>query len=285
MKLKVMLILAVIGIVALSGINLSAEQSVTFLQDGNVITDTIVDMSSRNGQVEYRRSPKIHKSRIWMINYENGQWDFPGERQQLSRGTDTIFLRNGHRLNVTVVDFSSRRRMFEFKKGGSVHESKVKRLYFCCVNLPSAYNDKQKKKPQQDDFQTVTFMIDGRVIDSPLNYMNTRKTGFQDGLQVNTRDIWMINLEDESLDYPNERRQMDRRLDTIFLTNGRRVHDTVIDFNARRGEFRFDNIDPIHYSKINRIYFCCKPFPNALKNKLRQNRFKRGVKRKVRRKY
>lgn len=282
MKIKMMLILAIIGMIGLSGINLSAAQSVTFLHDGNAVTDTIVDMSIRTGQVEYRRSPKLHKSRIWMINFENGQWDFPNERGQLSRNTDTIFLRNGHVQNVTIVDFSSRRRMFEFKRGGSVHESKVKRIYFCCVSLPGAYKGKQQSQTKEDDFYSVTFMVDGRVIDSPLKYMNTRKTGFQDGLQVNTKGIWMINFEDDSLDYPNERRRLNRRLDTILLTNGRKVFDTVIDFNERRGEFRFDNIDPIHYTKIKRIYFCCKPFPNALKNKMKQNRFKRT---RTRRKY
>lgn len=276
MKIKFMMIFAVIGMIGLTGINLSADQSVIFLHDGNIITDTIVDMSSRTGQVEFRRSPKLHKSRIWMINYENAQWDFPDERGRLSRGTDTIFLRNGQILNVTIADFSSRRRMFEFNRGGSVHESNVKRIYFCCVDLPEAYRAKGQQQ-QEDDFFSVTFMVDGRVIDSPLKYLNTRKSGFQDGLQVNTKDIWMINFEDENLDYPNERRQLDRRLDTIFLTNNRKVYDTVIDFNERRGEFRFANIDPIHYSQINRIYFCCNLFPDALKNKFRQNRFKRKV--------
>jgi|GEM_PF-2420802 len=278
MKIKFMLILAVIGMIGLSGINLSADQSVTFLHDGSSITDTIVDMSSNTGKVDFRRSPSLHKSRIWMINYENDQWDFPDERGRLSRGTDTIFLRNGQTLNVNVVDFSSRRRMFEFDRGGSVHESKVKRIYFCCVDLPEAYRDKGQQQ-QGDDFFSVAFMVDGRVIDSPLKYLNTRKSGFQDGLQVNTKDIWMINFEDEELDFPNERRQLDRRLDTIFLTDNRKVYDTVIDFNERRGEFRFANIDPIHYSQVNRIYFCCNLFPDALRNKFRQNQFKRKVRR------
>ncbi len=63
MKIKIMLILAIIGMIGLSGITLSAAQSVTFLHDGNAVTDTIVDMSSNTGQVEFRRSPKLHKSR------------------------------------------------------------------------------------------------------------------------------------------------------------------------------------------------------------------------------
>ena len=276
MKLKLMVILAVIGMIGLCGLNLSADQSVIFLHNGSSITDTIVDMSSNTGKVDFRRSPSLHKSRIWMINYENDQWDFPDERAQLARGTDTIFLRNGHTLNVTIVDFSSRRRMFEFKRGGSVHESKVKRIYFCCVDLPEAYRGKGQQQ-QDDDFFTVTFMVDGRVIDSPLKYLNIRKTGFQDGLQVNTRDIWMINFEDENLDYPDERRQLDRRLDTVFLTNNRKIYGTVIDFNERRGEFRFKNLDPIHYTRINRIYFCCNPFPEALRNKFKRNMIKRKV--------
>lgn len=284
MKIKYVFIAAVVGIMVLGGSHLAAIQSVTFLNDGNAITDTIIDMSSRTGQVEYRNNLKIHRGSIWMINYESGAWDYPNERAQLSRSTDTIFLRNGQIMNVTITDFSSRRMVYEFRQGGSVHESNIKRIYFCCTELPGAYQkqgqnqDQNQRKglrrdAQQDDFYTVTFMLDGRVVDSPLKYLNNRKSGFEDGLQVNTKDIWMINFEDDSLDFPQERQRLDRRLDSIVLTNGRMLYDTVLDFNEREGTFGLRNLDPIHYSEIRRIYFCCNIFPDVYRNMRRDHRF------------
>lgn len=280
MKIKYALIALVVGMVVFSSPGLSAMQSVTFLLDGNSISDTIVDMSSRTGQVEYRNNLKVHRGRIWMINYESGNWDYPNERAQLSRSTDTIFLRNGQIMNVTITDFSSQRMVFEFLQGGSVHESNVKRIYFCCTELPGAYQNQQQnqkkghwKDAQQDDFYPVTFMVDGRVIDTPLKYLDNRKSGFQDGLQVNTKDIWMINFENDEMDFPRERQRLDRRTDTIFLTNGRVLYDTVVDFNEREGAFGLRNMDPVHYSQIARIYFCCNIFPDALRH---QQNYKRS---------
>lgn len=274
MKIKsLMIFLCVI----LLGTHLSAVQSVTFLKNGDTITDTIVDMSSQTGQVEFSRHAKIHRSRIWMINFMGSSWDFPAERQLLVSNRDTVFLRNGQRLNVNIVDFSSRRRMFEFKVGGRVHEAKVKRIYFCCTKLPAAY--KGKEEAATGEFYSVTFLVDGRIIDSPLSYLNSRKTGFQDGLQVNTKDIWMINLEDDSLDFPRERTRLNNRVDTIFLANGRVFLDIVTGFNSRTGMFSFQKSKAIHYSKITRIYFCCTKFPEAFKSRGKYKRVPSRIKR------
>jgi hypothetical protein len=249
------------------------QSSVTFLKNGDTITDTIVDVSSQTGQVEFRSHAKIHRSRIWMINFVNSNWDFPAERQLLVSDRDTVFLRNGQRLNVNIVDFSSRRRTFDFRVGGRVHEDKVKRIYFCCIKLPAAY--KEKKEAAPGEFYSVTFMVDGRIIESPLSYLNSRKTGFQDELQVNTKDIWMINLEDDSLDFPRERVRLSNKVDTIFPVNGRVFFDTVTGFNGRNGTFSFRKSKPIHYSQITRIYFCCTKFPEVFKKRGRYKQPKR----------
>ena len=264
MKIKALMIfLSVI----LLGFHLSAVQSVTFLKNGDTITDTIIDMSSQTGQVEFRSHGKVHRSRIWMINFMGSSWDFPDERAQLVSDRDTVFLRNGHRLNVNIVDFSSRRHMFEFRVGGGVHESKVKRIYFCCTKLPTAYQGQKEAAPGESE--SVTFLVDGRIIDSPLSYMNSRKTGFQDGLQINTKDIWMINFENDSLDFPRERLQLNNKVDTIFPVKGRVFYDNVVAFDGRTGRFSFQRTNPIHYSQITRIYFCCTQFPEAFRGKVR----------------
>lgn len=276
-KLKSILL---VSIVIMLGMNLYAAKSVTFLHDGRSFTGTIFDMSSRTGVVEYKGNTKIHRSNIWMINYGDNRWDHPKERRQLSKRTDTIFLRNGQAMNVRIVDFSSRRRVYEFQGGGKVHESRVLRIYFCCTNLPAAY--KQAKKPKQQDkgerYASV-FLMNGRMIEMPLSYLNSRKTGFTDGLQINTHDIWMINFVDDNWNFAAERRRLNRRLDSIFLKNGNVVNDAIVDFNEKSGSFRFKRSEPIHESQIRRIYFCCNPLPNAYKLKGKR---RGGVKRRLR---
>jgi hypothetical protein len=212
-----------------------------------------------------------------MINFMGSSWDFPGERQQLVSNRDTVFLRNGQRLNVNIVDFSSRRHMFEFKVGGAVHESKVKRIYFCCTKLPAAYQGKEETA--SGEFESVTFLVDGRIIDSPLSYLNSRKTGFQDGLQINTKDIWMINFKDDSLDFPKERLQLSNRVDTIFPVKGRVFYDTVVGFDGRTGKFSFQRSSPLHYSQVTRVYFCCTNFPEVFRKKGRYKRVPPRIKR------
>jgi hypothetical protein len=269
---KLLIIVVILGI----GFCLSAKQSVTFLKDGNKVTDTIIDMSSRTGHVEYSKNLKVHKNRIWMINYENKNWDFANERKKLSTNKDTIFVKNGDILKGEITDFSSRRMVWEFSDGRKIHESKVKRIYFCCEELPKYYA--KQSKPSIDEilktFESNTFLRDGKVNDEAILYLNSRKTGFYDGLQINTKDIWMINLENDKWDFPNERREMQKLMPriyskkhaTIFLTNGRIVHDSLVDFKLERQTFLFQDIDPIHFSKIKRIYFCCNPLPQAYKS-------------------
>jgi len=279
MILKAKSILIVLSIV-LMGLNLMAGQSVTFLHNGNSITDTIIDMSSRTGHVEFRNNMKIHKSQVWMINFMDGNWDFPNERQKLSGSTDTIFLRNGQILNVKIVDFSSRRKIFQFLKGGRVHESKVSRIYFCCTQLPRAYGQKQSTPASTPGSRSsATFWLNGKMVETPISYLNSSKTGFTDGFQMNTKDIWMINFENNQWDFAAERARLNKRMDTVFLTNGQVFYNRVVDFNANTMTFKFQSGNPIHESQIKRIYFCCTVLPQAFGSQSRSKYFKRKLQR------
>ena len=267
--------------VVLMSLNLMAAQSVTFLQNGNVITDVIIDMSSRTGQLDYRNGTRVHRSQVWMINFVNGQWNFPNERSRLSRRADTIFLRNGQVLYVNIVDFSSRRMKFEFQDGSSVHQSQIRRIYFCCTQLPAAY---MRKKSTQHQYQgnrySAAFWLNGRVVESPLYYLNMSKTKFMNGLQMNTKDIWMINFENKQWNFAGERYRLDRRMDTVFLKNGQVIYDNIVDFNLDRMTFTFSRTGPIEESRIKRIYFCCTPLPAAYGNQVRGKSIKERLRQK-----
>lgn len=281
MKLKsLVIILLVIGL----GYSLSARNSVTFLTDGNTITGTMVDISSRNGMVDYWDGTKIHRSRIWMINYAGNQWDFPAERNQLSGNTDTIFLSNGHILNVNINDFSSRRQVFEFNNGGSVHEGEVLRVYFCCNKLPAAYKPRQEPENEPapaDEPAPYTFVVSGDAHHFPLSYINNTKTGFVGGLQINTQDVWMINFEDEKWNFPDEREQLNENQDTIFLWDGEVLYDVIIDYSKSRQTFRLENTEPLKLADVKRIYFCCNVLPDAYSTGSRRGSIKQPFKRKV----
>ncbi|MCP4154094.1 MAG: hypothetical protein GY757_40585 [bacterium] len=264
---------------------LYAGQQVTYLKDGNAVSQKIFDMSSRTGEVEYANHTKIHKSRIWMINFANKQWNFPNERANLSTGSDTIFLHSGGVIHGTIIDFSSRRRVFELKQGRPIPEGNIKRIYFCCVKLPGAFKSKlraaNKKKHVQKPVEkkkTVkpasklpanTFLLAGKVINTPIKYLNKTKTGFTDSLQINTKDIWMINFVDTKSDFAGERGKLNPKLDTVFLKNGKVAFDTIVDYDNKRGTFRFSNLNPIAANQIKRIYFCCTQYPAAYKGKRR----------------
>jgi len=114
-------------------------ESITFLKDGKKVTGNIVDMSSRTGNLQYLKHGDIHRSKIWMINYVDEKWNFPAERQQLPEKMDIIFLRNDTKMVGHIVDFSSRRQVWEFKDGRFVKEHRVRRIYFCCTRFPAFY--------------------------------------------------------------------------------------------------------------------------------------------------
>jgi len=264
-------------LLAVSTASLFAGQSVSFLHDGNIVTDVITDISSRTGQIDYISGLKVHRSRVWMINYENGEWNFPQERSQLSPNADTIFLHTGHVLHVRIVDFSSRRQIYEFQDGGSVHESKIRRIYFCCVNLPPVFQSQiQSQRQQHDNNQRfgVTFLINGDSYQNPISFLNATKCAFVDGPQINTQDIWMINLVDNNWYFPDELDQLGEQEDTIFLKDGEVLHDRVIDFSKTRMTFRFENTNPIPANQINRIYFCCTVLPEAYQSRDRGRRLR-----------
>lgn len=89
----------------------------------------IIDISRRNGIVDFADGTRAQLTNIWMINYESTGWDYPQERQILAGDTDTIILKNGGVIYDLVVDFSIRRGVYEFKNTKAIHWSQVKRIY------------------------------------------------------------------------------------------------------------------------------------------------------------
>lgn len=130
-------------------------ESAIHLKNGKLIVMPIVDISTRTMEVELKNQKTIHISKIWMLNFINRNWNYPTERSRLSKEKDSIFLKNGDVVYDNLVDFSSKRKVYEFKEHRPIHISKIKRIYFCCSALPDAYKKKVGVVPMRKRIKAV----------------------------------------------------------------------------------------------------------------------------------
>ena len=226
----------------------------TFFLDGNVIVDTVNFMSSRSNRLGFINSGMFNIYNIWMVNFIGNEWNFPEEREQLGQTTDTLFLRNGGIIRDKIVTYSTQMKVFRFDKSAEIHISAVKRIYFCCSKLPDYYAEKLRTG-EGTEAVYYTFMVDGRVIDSPIAYLQNVKTGFGNSLQVNTKDIILINFENNQQDFPNEKRILSGTSDSILLKDNNVIYKNITNFNHEERIIEVQDSTQISFAKIRRIYF------------------------------
>ncbi len=264
MKLKLISFLIVILFVCLPSVAEKQEfyspgQCAVYTHDGNVFVDTINYMSTRAGKMGFNNYGKIKLHRIWMLNFMNKQWDFAQERRQLAPSTDTVILRNGRIIHDRVITFSIKFKRLRFEKYKEVHVSEVKRVYFCCNKLPAAYANKKKKKGPgggpAPSGTYYTYLADGKIVDSPIKYINKDKTGFHSGLQINTKDIRMINFMNKRGSFSQQLKQMNRRTDTVILRNGKTINKEITFLDVEKWVVEFDDDSQMSFDKIGRLYF------------------------------
>jgi hypothetical protein len=252
----VFLLILVIGCVPLTAENqtfFETGKCATFFLDGNMIIDTVDFMSSRSGRLGFINSGMFKIINIWMVNFISDEWNFPEEREELAPTMDTLFLRNGGIIRDRIDTYSTKMKVFRFDNHAPINISEIKRIYFCCNKLPKSFEEKLNGKESAVSY--YTFMIDGRVIDSPIVYLENVKTGFGNNLQVNTKDIVMINFENNQADFPNEKRMLSRTADSIFLEDNNVIYKNIAKFNHEEGIIEFQDSTQISFSKISRIYF------------------------------
>jgi hypothetical protein len=259
MRKIIFLVILVIGCVSLTAENqtfFQTGQCATFFLDGNMIIDTVDFMSSRSGRLGFVNSGMFKIINIWMVNFISNEWDFPDERNELAPTMDTLFLRNGGIIRDRIDTYSTKMKVFRFDNHAPINISDIKRIYFCCNRLPKYYEEKLKKEPVAAAAY-YTFMIDGRVIDSPIVYLENIKTGFANSLQVNSKDIVMINFENnyDQDRFPYEKRRLSRTTDTIFLKDNNVIYKNIARFSHDEGIIEFQDSTQLSFSNISRIYF------------------------------
>ncbi|NIM90312.1 MAG: hypothetical protein GTO17_05110 [Candidatus Aminicenantes bacterium] len=129
------------------GQGLKSGEAAIFLQNGGKVSGEIVDISSRRMVLELKDGSKIKLSNIWMINCVNMQYYFPQERNQIQTPQHYFFLKNGNITSGKLIDFSSKRKVFELDTGEKIAYGTVKRLYFT-KKVPAKFGKPVKvKKP------------------------------------------------------------------------------------------------------------------------------------------
>ena len=227
-------------------------QCSAFFKGGNMATGIINFLKTSQMKIGFINQGKFSLQKVWMLNFANTKWGFPNERKVLNQNFDTIFLKNGRTFYDKVKKYSFGFKVFRFANTKDIHISKIKRIYFCCTKLPKAY-----KAIKNDDNQLAytTFFSDGRVKNSRIKYYNINKTGFEDGLQVNTKDIVMINFENEKNNFPNEKKHLNYKLDTVFINNGKYIQRAISILNFEKGKIVFQDESEVDMNKVTRIYF------------------------------
>ncbi len=259
MKKRIVILLSLIIVLAFNGLARQANfkmlaKCAAFFKGGNKVTGIVNFMSTRHPKIGFLNQGKFNLRNVWMLNFMNNNWNYPNERKLLKRKSDTIFLKNGQAFYDTVITYSTKFKVFRFKHSRDIHVSKIKRIYFCCTILPKAYRDRNNFV-DNEVINYTTFLVDGKVKNIDIKYYNRIKTGFVDDLQINTKDIVMINFENRKRNFPDEKKYLNYRLDTVFLNDGKYIQKKIAALDFEEGRIIFQNKSEISMRKVTRIYF------------------------------
>lgn len=259
MKKRIVIVLVLVFLFAYNGIAKKINynmigQCTAFFKNGNIVSGTINFMSTRHPKIGFINQGKFNLRNIWMLNFMNNNWNFPNERKLLKRNSDTIFLKNGQAFYDKVITYSTKFKVFRFKNTRDIHVTKIKRIYFCCNILPKAYKD--KLKPDNNvEINYTTFLVDGRVKNIDIKYYNNKKTGFVDGLQVNSKDIIMINFENKKKYFKDERKYLKSGFDAVFLKDRKYIIRKISTLDFKTEKIILQDGNEIDLKKVIRIYF------------------------------
>jgi hypothetical protein len=136
---------------ALPAEELKAGTAAIFMQGGRMNVGEIGDISRTRLVLQLKDGREFSLERVWMINFINTDWNFPGERERMEKEEDYIFFKNNDITSGRIIDFSSTRRVFQLDTSEEIPIGRVRRVYFS-RHLPPAFESRLKgeeaaKKP------------------------------------------------------------------------------------------------------------------------------------------
>ncbi|MCP2619098.1 hypothetical protein NLC82_06735, partial [Candidatus Aminicenantes bacterium AC-335-A11] len=230
------------------GQNLRANESAIFLRNGNMIIGEIVDISSARRVLQLKDGTEIKLTNIWMINFINTKWNFPGERKQIKTADHYFFLKNGSIIYGKIIDFSSNLRVFELDTGEKIKIGAIRRIYFS-KRVPNQLRKEIEKVATV--FLKDGTVISGEIIDFSLSRMVLVLKG---GNEIKLSAIDMINFVDKGRSFPSERsRIVNPRIYYIFLKDGGVITGRIAGFDSNA--FILSSGERVNINSIKRIYF------------------------------
>ena len=168
--LSAVLLLCAIGASASQALH--AGEAAIYKIGGFLTVDRINDISITRHVLETANNGNIPLQNIWMINFVDDKWNFPGERQQITTNDHYVFMKNGAVSSGRIVDFSSARRWFEFDNGQKFPIGEIRRIYFSKTLPPSlaAQLEKEKEKKPEPIPQPATFVGEYEQLNSEKVY-------------------------------------------------------------------------------------------------------------------
>jgi hypothetical protein len=120
--------------------DLEPGKAALFLQGGQMVIGQIGDLSRTRLVFTLRDGREFALHRIWMINFVNTDWNFPGEREKMDEDQHYLFFKNGRMTSGKILDFSHNMG-FQFDTEEKVPLGQVRRIYFTKA-LPPAYQER-----------------------------------------------------------------------------------------------------------------------------------------------
>lgn len=108
---------------------------------------------------ELEDGSEVAFSELWMVNFENSGWDFPGERYSIKTSATHIFLRDGSLLRGDIKSYLKRGKVFRLEDGSLLPLEAVKRIYFS-KNMPPGLKETSPEK-ELSNGQAAFFLRDG----------------------------------------------------------------------------------------------------------------------------
>ena len=81
-----LVLLAVLVLAATGTAQLRRGDAAIYFRDGRVIYDHPTGIVTSNLIVQTPRNGEFYLRDVWLINYEEAQWDYPAEREQMDAG-------------------------------------------------------------------------------------------------------------------------------------------------------------------------------------------------------
>ncbi|MHB8054494.1 MAG: hypothetical protein ACYDH3_04520 [Candidatus Aminicenantales bacterium] len=120
----------------LLGTGLYAEQRLPvgaqaiFLKSGEIISGKIVDFVTPQLELKLGDGNIVAVRDVWMINFENTDWNFPDERNILETNDHYVFLKNGDISSGQIASFTAAPPAFVFETGEIFPLVQCRRIYF-----------------------------------------------------------------------------------------------------------------------------------------------------------